>query len=196
MKTLGIAILAAGMALCACAEGPGEVPLSSPSRNLTVADVGFGRLAELAGTRWRGEPGDADKAHGQPPDYAEWYWDLGGKALVSRHVIEDGSYGGVTYYQTTPMPGELTFTYITSARFQTTGTILLHEDGSWSSEEDLTGLDHIDKIRSTGRLNEDGTMSTLSEFHDPEAGWQPGHTFVYRRTDMPLPDLVPDKAPE
>ena len=201
-KILGMAVLAAGMALCACAEGPEEVPLSSPSQNLTVAEVGFGPLAGLAGTRWYGEPDPADTGQTQTPDYSEWSWDLGGQALVKRHVTADGTYGGVTYFQTTPMPGVLNYVYVTSARFQTTGTVVLHEDGSWSSESELEGLDHIDKVRSTSRLNEDGTIVMLSEFHDPDKGWQPGNIFIYMRTDDPLPELLPegdaapDKAPD
>ena len=160
-----------------------------------TAPIDFGPLDRLVGTRWRGEPGESDKEHGQPADYSEWYKDLGGSVLVNRHVLEDGSYGGVTLVFRHRVTNALVFNYITSAGFRTSGSFTLNEDGTWSAEEDLEGLPHIDKVRSTGRINEDGTMSSVSEFHGAD-GWTPGHTFVYTRTDEPLPELVPTGVPE
>ncbi|MEZ5967675.1 MAG: hypothetical protein R3C00_01245 [Hyphomonas sp.] len=199
MRTGSLLAGAVLLALGACLHAPGSPENAAP----VVAEVpaagpmaeAFGPLARLAGTRWRGEPGEADKAHGQPADFSEWYWDLGGSVLVNRHVIADGSYGGVTYIQKNGKTGALDFVYITSAGFRTSGSFMLNEDGTWSSEEDLEGLPHIDKVRSTGRINEDGTMSSVSEFHGAD-GWTPGHTFVYTRTDEPLPELVPTGVPE
>jgi len=160
-------------------------------------DAGFGPLSALAGTRWRGEPGEADKAHGQPADYSDWYWDLGGTVLVNRHVLTDGSYGGVTYIQKSRKPGVLDYVYITSAGFRTFGSFTLNTDGSWTAEEDVHGMPHILKVRSTGRIGEDGVLTSVSEFLGDDGEWDPGHTFRYTRTEEPLPALAPSgRAPE
>ena len=187
---------AAGLVIAACAQVP-AVQTHAEAQEAPAPDYGFGVLADLAGTRWHGEPGEADKEHGQPADYAEWDWDLGGTVLVNRHVLEDGSYGGITYVQLSRTPGVLDYVYVTSANFRTSGTFTLHEDGSWTAEEEVKGLPHVLKVRSTGRINPDGTMSTLSEFLGDDGEWTPGHAFSYTQTDVPLPDLVPSgKAPE
>lgn len=149
----------------------------------------FGALADLVGTRWRGEPSEADKEHGQPADYSEWYYDLGGSVLVNRHALEDGSYGGLTYIQSTRPDGALEYVYITSAGFRTTGTFTLNADGSWTAEEEVKGLPHILKVRSTGRLMEDGTLTTRSEFLGDDGQWTPGHAFTYSPTDAPIPQV-------
>ena len=191
-----ITFWAACLVMAACVQAPPVQPAAS-AEEVPAAEYSFGALGDLAGTRWRGEPGEADKEHGQPADYSEWYWDLGGSVLVNRHVLEDGSYGGVTYIQKTRTPGMLDYVYITSANFRTSGTFTLNPDGSWTAEEDVKGLPHILKVRSTGRINADGTMSSLSEFLGDDGEWGPGHAFTYTQTDAPLPDLVPaGKAPE
>jgi hypothetical protein len=188
-------IWAAGLVIAACAQVPAVQPQAAAQE--AVADYGFGVLADLAGTRWRGEPGEADEEHGQPADYSEWDWDLGGSVLVNRHVLEDGSYGGVTYVQLSRTPGVLDYVYITSANFRTSGTMTLNADGSWTAEEDVKGLPHVLKVRSKGRRHADGTMSGVSEFLGDDGEWTPGHSFTYTQTDAPLPELVPaGKAPE
>ncbi|MEO1964249.1 hypothetical protein [Hyphomonas sp.] len=195
-------IWAAVLAIAACAQVPLAASLAAAEeaeaiQDAPAAEYGFGVLADLAGTRWRGEPGDADREHGQPADYFEWDWDLGGSVLVNRHVLEDGSYGGVTYVQLSRTPGVLDYVYITSANFRTSGTFTLNPDGSWIAEEEVKGLPHILKVRSTGRINADGTLSSVSEFLGDDGEWGPGHAFTYSPTDQPLPDLMPaGKAPE
>ena len=180
--------------LGACASTQAEiapVSIGAPVMAQSTFESDFGMLADLVGTRWRGEPGEADKQHGQPADYSEWYWDLGGSVLVNKHVLADGSYGGVTYIQKTKATGELDYVYITSAGFRTTGSFTLGADGSWSAYEEVTGLNDIIGVRSTGRIGEDGVLVSVSEFETRD-GWKPGHTFRYERTTDPMPTLVPD----
>lgn len=187
--------LATGLVIAACTQMPAVQPRAAAQvtgaekNKAAVEDFSFGVLADLAGTRWRGEPGEADKEQGQPADYAEWYWDLGGTVLASRHVLEDGSYGGVTYFQRSRKPGVLDYVYITSASFRTTGSVTLNEDGSWTAEEQVHGRPHILKVRSTGAIREDGVMTVVSQTLGDEGEWSPGHTFFYTQTDAPLPDL-------
>ena len=188
-----IAALAACLAFAACAEVPPLRPAAA--EEAPAAGYGYGTLADLAGTRWRGEPPEPEE--GGLVDYSEWYWDLGGSVLVNRHVISDGSYGGVTYIQTTREPDVLSYIYVTSARFWTAGSFTLNEDGSWVAEEAVEGHPHVLKVRSTGRINADGTMSSASEFLGDDGEWTPGHAFTYSRTDEPMPELAPSgTAPE
>ncbi|MCA8901195.1 MAG: hypothetical protein KDA53_08075 [Hyphomonas sp.] len=156
----------------------------------------FGPLARLAGTRWYGDPGEEDMAKGQPADISEWQWELGGAILVNRHVLENGSYGGITLIRPDCRTGALSYDYITSAGFVTSGTFELKEDGSWVSEEDVHGIVHILKVRSTGRLRDDGTMTSESKFLGDDGEWGAGHVFTYSRTDMPMPVLVPAGVPQ
>lgn len=187
-------ILAMGLIVAACAQTPmtdlQTATQETPARN-NARDLSFGPLAGLAGTRWRGEPGEADREHGQPADYSEWYWDLGGTVLVNRHVLEDGSYGGLTYIQRSPETGGLDYVYITSAGFRTLGSFVLNGDGSWTAEEEVQGIPHILKVRSTGEISDDGTMTSVSEFLGDDGEWSAGHTFHYTRTNAPLPELTP-----
>ena len=189
--------LAVGLFMAACAQVPSIEAQEPPADAVEIDDFSFGPLADLAGTRWRGEPGEADKEHGQPADYSEWYWDLGGTVLVNRHVLEDGSYGGVTYIQKSRKSGVLDYVYITSAGFRTFGSFTLNSDGSWMAEEDVQGIPHILKVRSVGTMAGDGTMTSVSEFLGDDGEWGGGHTFYYTRTEEPLPELVPSgKVPE
>ncbi len=187
MAAFRVILFALAVSLGGCASTVPEQP-APEATSPHAAD--FGALAQLAGTRWHGEPGGADAAQGQPADYSEWYWDLGGTVLVSRHVLDDGSYGGVTYIQKNAATGALDYVYITSAGFRTSGSFALSEDGSWSAEEAVEGHPTIDRVRSTSHVEPDGSMVADSEFHSAE-GWSPGHSFHYRRTDAPLPALVP-----
>ena len=194
MRGLWIAGAASVMMLgaCATAENPAAAPVSTSARIIEDSAIAseFGMLASLVGTRWYGEPGDADKAQGQPADYSEWNWDLGGSVLVNRHVLADGSYGGVTYVQKNRASGELDYVYITSAGFRTSGSFTLNDDGSWTAYETVTGLNDIIGVRSTGRLTEDGALVSVSEFETRD-GWKPGHESRYEPTIEPMPELVP-----
>ena len=178
---------------CAATDSLEALPVSTgaPVIEESAFAKDFGMLADLAGTRWYGEPGEADKQHGQPADYSEWYWDLGGAVLVNRHVLADGSYGGVTYVQKNQASGKLDYVYITSAGFRTSGSFTLNKDDSWTAYEEVTGLADIIGVRSTGRLTEDGALVSVSEF-ETQDGWKPGHEFRYEPTSGPMPDLVPN----
>ncbi|WP_370172186.1 MULTISPECIES: hypothetical protein [Hyphomonas] len=194
MRGLWIAGAASVMMLgaCATAENSAAAPVSTSAPIIEDSAIAseFGMLASLVGTRWYGEPGDADKVQGQPADYSEWNWDLGGSVLVNRHVLADGSYGGVTYVQKNRASGQLDYVYITSAGFRTSGSFTLNDDGSWTAYETVTGLNDIIGVRSTGRLTEDGALVSVSEFETRD-GWKPGHEFRYEPTIEPMPELVP-----
>ncbi|WP_339797636.1 hypothetical protein [uncultured Hyphomonas sp.] len=195
MRGFWIAGIVSTFMLGACTTGPmpdGEsVSTSVPISEESAFAADFGMLADLVGTRWYGEPSQADAERGQPADYSEWNWDLGGSVLVNRHVLADGSYGGLTYVQKNQKSEKLDYVYITSAGFRTSGSFTLNEDNSWTAYEEVTGLSDIIGVRSTGRMTEDGALVSESEFETRD-GWVPGHTFRYEPTSDTMPNLVPN----
>lgn len=175
----GLALLAAAL-LTACACFPSAAP--------TTAQTGtFGALATLAGRSWRSEAAGEDKAG--PADISAWSWDLGGRVLVNRHALEDGSYGGVTYVYENAQTGSLDYVYVTSAGFHTTGTFVLGEDGSWTAEEAVTGHETITRVRSTGRIMPDGRMAMVSEYLAKDV-WSPGRNVVYSEVRARVPKIT------
>ena len=146
----------------------------------------FGSLTELIGKRFRGAP--ADGSTEPNPDTQSWEWALGGSAILIKHALADGSYGGDTYVYKDAQSEDLVYVYITNAGFRTEGVMVVNEDGSYTAEEAVEGHPTITKVRSTSTLNEDGTSSMTSEYLD--AGeWKPGHAFIYSPTNDPLPKL-------
>ncbi|MCU0733469.1 MAG: hypothetical protein MUE84_18055 [Hyphomonas sp.] len=171
------------LAACACFPdgGAGYAPPSA------VQKTTFGALSGLAGKTWRSEP----VAGGEPgpADVSAWSWDLGGSVLVNRHALEDGSYGGVTYVYENGQTGSLDYVYVTSAGFHTTGTFVLGTDGSWTAEEAVTGHDTITRVRSTGRITPEGTMTMTSEYF-AKGEWSPGRNVVYAQVDADIPVIT------
>jgi len=149
----------------------------------------FGPLTDFVGKSFRGIPGgDADAK----ADIQKWSWALGGAAIKISHAIEDGSYGGDTYVYKDAATSDLVYVYITNAGFRTEGTITLNQDGSYTADEAVTGHPTITMVRSTSRLNADGSSSMTSEMLENDE-WRPGQSFTYQPTSQPLPVL---KAPE
>lgn len=195
MRALKIVMAAGALSgLAACVNVAVDAPAApvaaaapAATAELTRAQAEvFGPLAGLVGTRWRGEPlGDSSE---QQVDYQSWEWALDGSAILVRHAIADGSYGGDTYIYPGASGGPLTYVYITNAGFYTEGTYVFGEDGSWTAEEDVKGHPEITRVRSTGTRNDDGSL-TVEGSYLTNGTWQPGHGFVYRETDAALPTL-------
>lgn len=144
----------------------------------------FGQLTQFVGKSYKGSPGGPN----EPADIQTWEWALGGTAILIRHAIEDGSYGGDTYVYRDAATGDLVYVYITNAGFRTEGTMTVNADGSYSAVEDVAGHDTISKVRSTSRINDDGTTTTRSEYFQ-NGEWVDGHSFSYAPTDETLPAL-------
>ena len=147
----------------------------------------FGPLTGLVGKTWRSEPAGEDKSG--PADVSAWSWDLGGRVLVNRHALEDGSYGGITYVYENGQTGSLDYVYVTSGGFHTTGTFVLGGDGSWTAEEEVTGHESITRVRSTGRMTDNGQMQMMSEYY-ANGEWSPGRNVVYVPVDEDIPQIT------
>ena len=152
----------------------------------------FGALTDLVGKRFRGAP--ADGSTEPNPDTQSWEWALGGSAILIKHALADGSYGGDTYVYKDARTEDLVYVYITNAGFRTEGVMVVNDDGSFTAEEAVEGHPTITKVRSTSTLNADGTSSMTSEYFDGGT-WKAGHAFIYSPTDEPLPRLKAPMAP-
>jgi hypothetical protein len=171
--------------LTACACLPEAAP--APQVQTQAQAQAFGALASLAGKTWRSAP--AGEGEAGPADISAWSWDLGGRVMVNRHALEDGSYGGVTYVYENGQTGSLDYVYVTSAGFHTTGSFVLGADGSWTAEEAVTGHDTITRVRSTGRITEDGRMAMTSEYF-ANGTWSPGRNVVYEAVEADIPEIT------
>ena len=147
----------------------------------------FGPLADLPGQRFRGVPTDGSSE--RQDDFQHWQWALGGTAILIRHALEDGSYGGDTYVYKDSESENLVYVYITNAGFRTEGLIRINEGGSFAAEEDVAGHPSITKVRSTSTFGDDGKIYMTSEYLDG-GNWVTGHSFTYEQTIQDLPVLI------
>lgn len=156
---------------------------SAPPTAEQIAD--FGKLAEYVGMTWSGSP--TAESEEQFTDIQKWEWALGGKAILIRHALEDGSYGGDTYVYRDSKTDELVYVYITNAGFHTVGTMTPTETG-WVAEEDVNGHPDITKVRSTSVVHDDKSTTMTSEYLK-SGEWVPGHAFEYKETSAASPAL-------
>jgi hypothetical protein len=164
-----------------------DVPATAVKASAAQERV-FGPLVALVGKRFRGTPGPGSSV--SSADVQAWSWTLGGAAIRMDHALEDGSYGGITYVYPDRQSGALAYVYITNSGFRTEGRFKLNPDGSWTAEEDVIGQGDISRVRSTGRIQDDGTLLSQGTYLKGEQ-WVPGPSFRYVETDEPLPSLSP-----
>lgn len=181
MPVAGAMVLSAVLSACCL------IPKAPPAPEPAPANSPFGALETLVGKTWRSAP--VGEGENGPADVSRWSRDLGGRVLVNRHVLEDGSYGGVTYVYENAQTGSLDYVYVTSSGFHTSGSFELGEDGSWTAEEEVTGHETITRVRSTGRITPDGQMAMTSEYF-ANGEWMPGRNVVYGQTTQALPELT------
>jgi hypothetical protein len=184
-RCAGLGLMAAVL-LSGCACFPALRGAATPPPTTQQVDA-FGPMAGLVGKTWRSEPVGGGEIG--PADISRWSWDLGGRVIVSRHALEDGSYGGVTYIYENSQTGSLDYVYVTSAGFHTTGTYQLAGDGSWTAEEAVIGHETITRVRSTGRITPDGRMAVTSEYFAKDA-WSPGRNVIYVPVKAKIPEIT------
>ncbi len=146
----------------------------------------FGVLADLVGRTFRGEPTDASA--GNIADIQLWLWSDDGEALIIKHRLEDGSYGGDSIVTKNSETGKLSYIYNTNAGFSTQGDFVLDDKGHWEAVEDVSGQSDITKVRSRGYIREDGALISSSEYLK-NGEWVPGNSFVYHESLQDLPKL-------
>jgi hypothetical protein len=183
IRIAGLA-MASLLAACVCLPPPAPAAASAPTAAQTAT---FGPMAALAGKTWQSEAAGGGEAG--PADISHWGWDLGGRVLVSRHALADGSYGGVTHVYENGQTGSLDYVYVTSGGFHTTGSFALAGDGSWTADEAVAGHATISRVRSTGRILPDGRMTMTSEYFAGGA-WSPGRDVVYVPVEVDVPEIT------
>ena len=97
----------------------------------------FGKLLNFVGNCYRATP-TADSVE-QTADIQFWSMALGGAAITIEHALEDGSYGGISYFYPKAEPAMFTYVYITNAGFHTQGTITVNDDQSFTASETVSG---------------------------------------------------------
>lgn len=193
-----VLFIVVGVMLVGCQEaGPNEriIPETAPKALGVIAKQtatpsqkqieDFGSLAKYVGNAYRGAPTDGSTE--KFVDIQKWEWALGGNAILIRHALEGGSYGGDTYVYKDGKTGQLVYVYITNAGYHTVGE-MQPTDSGWISEEAVNGHETITRVRSTSTVDEEGIWSMTSEYLT-DGEWVPGHSFEYALTDDPLPVL-------
>ena len=108
-----------------------------------------------------------------------WEWAVGGHAVRAVHSVNGGVYGGETLIFPDRDSGRLVFHYFTSGGFHTTGEMVEQPDGSLEISETVHGLDGLETLRSTARINLDGTYTTRG-LVEREGQWVEFGGFDYR----------------
>lgn len=146
----------------------------------------FGTLADYVGRSFKGVPtGGSTETF---VDIQKWEWALGGKAILIRHVLEGGSYGGDTYVYKDGKSDTLTYVYITTGGYHTVGEMVPNENG-WIAEEAVNGHDSITRVRSTSVVDDTGVWTMTSQYLT-DGNWVSGHSFEYVSTSDPLPTIT------
>ncbi|MBE0565099.1 MAG: hypothetical protein IH621_04015 [Krumholzibacteria bacterium] len=128
------------------------------------------------GKTWRGEFTGGD---GQAmTDVSRWELVLGGKAVRTVHSLNDGVYGGESLTYWDPARRTLAFVYVTTAGFRTEGTMAVDAAGFTAHEKVIGDPDGVTEVRSTWRLDDDGSFALASEFLK-DGQWVPGHSIRY-----------------
>jgi hypothetical protein len=135
-------------------------------------------LRPLIGKTWRGE---FQSSTPEKPvvDISRWERVLNGQAIRVLHSINDGEYGGETLIFWSAEKKSLAYLYVTTAGFQTSGTMTF--DGArFTSIEKVSGTSGgITEVRANGEIRADGSLFIKSEYLR-DGQWVPGRETIYR----------------
>jgi hypothetical protein len=134
-------------------------------------------LQPLVGKTWRGElspPGAAKPV----VDVQRFELALNGRAVRSVHSVNDGEYGGETFFVWDDEKKSVVYTYFTTAGFYTTGT-MQPEGGALHSHEVVRGTaSGVREVKATSRVLPDGRLHVKSR-HLKDGQWVDGHEVHY-----------------
>lgn len=132
----------------------------------------------LLGRTWRGEFKNSTP---EKPmiDVSRWERAMNGQAIRILHSINQGEYGGETLLFWDDEKQSLAYLYVTTAGFQTAGTMTF-ADGKFTSVEKVRGAaEGVTEVKAVGEIRADGTMLSKSEYLR-NGKWEPGHEVTYR----------------
>jgi hypothetical protein len=133
-------------------------------------------LAPFVGKTWRGEFKNSTP---EKPlfDVSQWEIALKGKAVRTRHSVNDGVYGGETIIMRDPAKKALVAHYFTTAGFFTESTFEF-KDGKLYTREKVRGAQPgITEVEAVTELK-DGKMHVKSRYLKGDA-WVDGHEITY-----------------
>lgn len=134
-------------------------------------------LEPFVGKTWRGEFKNSTK---EKPmfDVSRWEVALKGKAIRTRHSVNDGIYGGETLIMWDPEKKSLVAFYFTTAGFFTESTFEF-KDGKLHTREKVRGTQPgVTEVEAVTEIT-DGKMHVKSRYLK-NGEWVEGHEITYR----------------
>lgn len=136
------------------------------------------KLRPLIGKTWRGEFKNSTPER-PVVDISRWERVLNGQAIRVTHSINNGEYGGETVIFWSEEKKSLAYHYVTTAGFQTSGTMSVYGTKFTSIEKVSGSSGGITEVRATGEIRSDGTLYIRSEYLK-DGQWVPGRETTYR----------------
>ncbi|MBB1282532.1 hypothetical protein [Pseudoalteromonas sp. SR41-1] len=114
-------------------------------------------------------------------DVGRWERALNGKAIHTKHSINEGEYGGESMIFYDSKKESLVFYYFTTAGFYTKGTMKVLSPTQFVAYEDVTGSqDGITKVKSMSELKDDKFLVSTSYLKKGE--WTKPEQRIYTRS--------------
>lgn len=111
-------------------------------------------------------------------DVARYERAMNGFAIRVLHSVNDGAYGGETLIYWDKQKKAVAFVYVTTAGFQTAGTMTVSK-GRFEANEEVTGnASGITKVRSVSELRGDGKLAVKTEYYK-DGSWTTGREMTY-----------------
>lgn len=166
MKLLLLMALVA-VAVAPLAEGPAPASL----------DPNLEGLRPLLGKTFRGEFKESTP---EKPmfDVARYERAMNGFAVRVLHSVNDGAYGGETLIYWDKARKVVAYLYVTTAGFQTSGTLTISKGRFEALEEVVGDANGITKVRSVSELRADGKLAVKSEYFK-DGQWSLGREMTY-----------------
>ena len=106
-------------------------------------------------------------------DVARWERALNGRAVRQVHSLDDGVYGGETFFVWDREREKVVYYYFTTAGFYTHGTVTVEADGKFSTQERVSGNEGgVRELRATLELLPDGRLRVRSEALHEDGAWR------------------------
>jgi hypothetical protein len=133
-------------------------------------------LAPFVGKTWRGEFKNSTK---EKPmfDVSRWDVALQGKAVRTRHSVNDGVYGGETLIMWDPAKKSLVAFYFTTAGFFTESTFEFKEGKLYTREKVRGQQPGVTEVEAVTQLT-DGKLHVKSRYLK-NGDWVDGHEITY-----------------
>ncbi len=142
---------------------------------------------QFVGKTWRGEFKGSTKD--KPMfDVSRWEVALKGKAIRTKHSVNDGIYGGETIIMWSPEKKSLVGFYFTTAGFFTESTFEFRDDKMVSREIVRGNQQGVTEVEATSEITE-GKLHVKSKYLK-EGKWVDGHEITY--TEAPEAKVMLD----